>query len=194
MKKITLALIIVLTALSSYAQQRKDLVVSVAAGKITSSYYPENKLGEFFSLDFDYHLSKRQILSANYNDGGHNYYDNILSTVPGYIKSDRTNAKASYRTFSILYKYMFINNKSISGNIGTGAGIMTHSKLYPFATSNGFSFAKSTWSDLVFPVRFELDYKISKSFHLGIIGGFYIAPDFPILAYYAGPRIGYILK
>lgn len=72
MKQITLALIIRLTTLSSYGQERKDLVVSIAAGKLTSPYYSENHLGRFFNIDFDYHLSKRHILSVNYNDGEHN--------------------------------------------------------------------------------------------------------------------------
>lgn len=82
----------------------------------------------------------------------------------------------------------------MSGTIGTGAGIMTHSKRYPFATINGYNFSESAWSDIVFPVRLEFDYEISTSFRLGLIGGFYIAPDFPTLAYYVGPTIGYILK
>ena len=45
-----------------------------------------------------------------------------------------------------------------------------------------------------FPVRLEFDYKISKCFRLGLIGGFYIAPDYAILAYYIAPGIGYLLK
>ena len=194
MKQISFALIIVLTTLSSYGQEKKNLVVSIAAGKLTSPYYLESKAGNFFSIDFDYHLSKRHILSANYTDGGHSYYDNVLSTDPSYIKSDGTNANADYRTFSVLYKYRFLNTKAISAIVGTGAGIMTHSKRYPYATNNGSIFNESTWSDLVFPVRLEFEYKISKSFRLGLIGGFYVQPDFPVLAYHVGPRIGYMLK
>lgn len=194
MKQITLMLITLLAIQSSYGQERKDLVVSIAAGKLTSPYYLESKLGKFFSIDFDCHVSKRHILSANYNDGGHNYYDNELSTFPGYISSDGTNAKAKYHTFSLLYKYKFLNKKAISGIVGTGAGMMTHSRMYPFSTGNGFNFRESVWSDLVFPVRLEFDYSISKSFRVGLIGGLYVHPDFPVLAYHVGPRIGYMLQ
>lgn len=194
MKQITLAILIGLITLSSFGQEKKDLIVSIAGGSLTSPYYLENKVGRFYSLDFDYFISKRHILSANYNDGTHNYYDNILSTDPGYTVSDGTNAKAEYHTFSILYKYKFLSKKAISAELGAGAGIMTHKKTYPYKLANGSIFNESTWTDLVFPVRLEFDCKISNSFRLGLIGGFYIQPDYPILAYYAGPRLSYLIK
>ena len=194
MKQVILGLLIGLVAFKSFGQEKKDLRISVAGGSLMSPYYMENKGGRFYSVDFDYYLSKRHILSANYNDGKHNYYEDILSTDPGYIKSDGTNAKAEYHTFSILYKYKFINKKALSAALGTGVGFMTHKKIYPYKLSNGSIFNETTWTDLVFPVRFELDYKASNSIHLGIIGGFYIQPDFPVLAYYAGPRLSYVIK
>ncbi|MBY0480822.1 MAG: hypothetical protein K2Q21_05655 [Chitinophagaceae bacterium] len=190
MKKMMLALIMGLTVLSSYGQERKDLVVSIATGQLTSPYYYKNTMGSFFSVDFDYHLSKRHILTANYSDGKHNYYDKYLQADPNTSRSDGTNTRASYRTFSILYKYQFLNSKIITGNIGAGAGIMTHIQRI----ITGYPASESNWSDLVFPARFELDYKISNSFRLGLIGGFYIHPDYPILAYHLGPRIGYLIK
>jgi hypothetical protein len=117
-----------------------------------------------------------------------------LSNDPDYIKSDGTNAKAEYQIFSILYKYKLLDTKLVSGTIGTGAGIMAHSRQYPFKTSNVSSFRESVWTDLVFPMKFELDYNVSKSFRLGLIGGFYIHPDYPVLAYHAGARIGYVIR
>jgi hypothetical protein len=194
MKQITLVLFTALITLISYGQHKKDLIISVAAGALTSPYYLENKGGSFYTVDFDYHLSKRRLLSVNYNGGEHSYYDNILSTDPGYIKSDGTNAKAIYHTFSVLYKYMFLDKNAVSGSIGSGVGIMTHSREYPYAISNGSIFVKTAWTDLVFPVRAEFDFKVSKCIRMGVIGGFYIAPDYPILAYYVGPRLGYLLK
>lgn len=190
MKKMMLALLMGLTVLSSYAQEKKGLVVSIAAGQLTSPYYSKNIMGSFFSVDFDYHLAKRHILTANYTDGKHNYYDKYLQADPNGFRSDGTNARASYRTFSILYKYQFITSKLISGNIGAGAGIMT--QIQRIIT--GYPAGEAASSDLVFPVRLELDYTISNSFRLGLIGGFYIAPDYPILAYHFGPRIGYLIK
>lgn len=194
MKTITLTLITGIIAIMSHGQDKKDLTVSIGAGKLTSPYYLNDKAKEFYNIYFDYHLSKRHILSANFNAGGHDYYDNILSNTTGSIKTNGSNAKASYRTFSILYKYKFLNNKLFSGNIGTGAGIMTHSSQYPYAEGNSSNYRQSTWTDLVFPVRLEFDYKLSNHFQFGLIGGFFIHPDYPILAYYAGPRFSYLLK
>jgi hypothetical protein len=194
MKHITLALLFGILAFNSFAQDKKDLVVSIAGGSLTSPYYLNNKAGIFYSFDFDYFISKRHILSVNYNDGRHNYYDNILSTDPGYSMSDGTNAKAEYHTFSVLYKYKLLNKKTISATVGTGAGIMTHKRTYPYKLTNGSVFNESVWTDLVIPVRLEVDYKISNNFRIGVVGGFYIQPDYPVLAYYAGPRLGYIIK
>ena len=194
MKTISLTLITGLIAIVSYGQDKKDLTVSVSAGKLTSPYYLNDKAKEFYSIDFDYNLSKRQILSANFNAGGHDYYDNVLSNTTGSIRSNGSNAKASYRTFSILYKYKFLNNKVFSANIGTGAGIMTHSRQYPYTEANSSNYRQSIWTDLVFPVRLEFDYKLSNHFRLGLISGFFVHPDYPILAYYAGPRFSYLLK
>jgi hypothetical protein len=89
---------------------------------------------------------------------------------------------------------MLLNKKVVSGSIGSGVGIMTHSREYPYVISNGSIFAKTAWTDLVFPVRAEFDFKVSKCIRMGVIGGFYIAPDYPVLAYYVGPRLGYLLK
>ncbi len=194
MKQLILATIVSLMTLTSSAQQKKDLVISVAAGTMTSPYYSESKAGHFYNIDFDYHLSKRQVLSANYNTGAHNYYDNILATDPAFLKSDGTNAKASYRTFSVLYKYVFLDKKAISASLGSGVGVMTHSREYPYTLSNGSSFMETSWSDLVFPVKLQLEYKMSKSISLGLTGGFYIAPDYPILAYHIGPKLSYLIK
>ena len=46
----------------------------------------------------------------------------MLSTDAGYMVSDGTNAKAEYSTFSILYKYRFLDTKADSAEIGTGVG------------------------------------------------------------------------
>src|SRR4051812_43872636 len=102
MKQIILALFTSLITFSSFAQEKRDLSVSITGGILTSPYYLENNPGSFYSFDFDYFISKRHILSANYNDGSHKYYDNILSGDPGSVNSDGTNATAEYHTFSIL--------------------------------------------------------------------------------------------
>jgi hypothetical protein len=50
MKQITLVLFTALITLISYGQHKKDLVISVAAGALTSPYYLENKGAVFILL------------------------------------------------------------------------------------------------------------------------------------------------
>lgn len=45
--------------------------MSLSTGKFNSPYYLNNKARGFYSLEFDYYLTSRQILSANFNAGGH---------------------------------------------------------------------------------------------------------------------------
>jgi hypothetical protein len=194
-KHLTLALLTGLLTLTSFGQERKDLTLSFSAGKLSSPYYDHNTSGRFASFDFDYSLSKRHTLSVNYTDGKHRYYDNGRITGPvSDIYSDGTNSEATYHTFSVLYKYRFISSTHLSGSIGAGAGMMTHSRMYPFSTGNGYSYQESAWTDLVFPVRLEADYHLSKNLKAGLIGGFFIQPDYPVLAYHIGPRFSYIIK
>ena len=194
MKKITLVFITGLATIALFGQDKKDLTLSFGTGKLTSPYYPNDKARGFYSVDFDYHLAERQVLSANFNAGGHDYYDNVLSNTAVLLYENSINAKAAYRTFSILYKYKFINKKSFSAALGTGVGIMTQIKEFPYKEGSSYYFRQSSWTDLVFPVRLELDYKLSKHFQLGLLSGFFIHPDFPILGYHAGPRLSYVLK
>src|SRR4051812_36611375 len=92
----TLVFILMCVILPAFGQEKKDLAVSLSGGKMATPYYLNNTSSVFYCISFDYYLSKRHILSVNYFDGAHNYYDNILSTDPSYHKSDGTNAKANY--------------------------------------------------------------------------------------------------
>jgi hypothetical protein len=194
-KQLALILVTGLIINLSFGQNKKDLTIAFAAGELTSPYYENDKARGFYAFDFDYHLTKRQILSANFNSGAHRYFDDILSNSNWITYGDGTNSDAEYKTFSILYKYKVLDKTDFSATLGTGAGIMTHSRRYPYRMSTtSYSFNQSVWSDLTFPVRLEFDYRLSKQFKFGLIGGFFIHPDFPILAYHGGARLSYTLR
>lgn len=191
MKKVTLLCISGLLSAISFGQEKKDLTLSFSAGAFNSPYYHDAKAREYYSVDFDYHLSARHIISTNFNAGKHWYNDDVSSILPNH--ENTWNTEASYRTFSILYKYKLLNAEKISANIGAGAGIMTHIRHFKWDRNYGDG-SHSVWSDLTFPIRLDLDYKLSKRLRLGVMGGFFIHPDFPVLAYHAGPRLGYVFK
>jgi hypothetical protein len=193
MKRIILLLIAGLFSIITFSQGRKDLSVSFSTGLLTSPYYPNAKARSYYSVDFDHYVTTRHILSANFTAGKHNYFDAVLSNVPPYPEIP-TNAEASYLTFSIGYKYNFLNAKKITANLGIGAGIMTHIREYQYWEPNRGDVRQSVWTNLVFPFRLDLDYKLTQRFQLGVIGGLFIHPDYPILGYHAGPRLSYSLK
>jgi len=175
-------------------QEKKDLAISVSAGFLNSPYYNLAKPMGFYKIDFDYHLTSRHIIAANYLDGKHHYYDNTLSNDPtgsGYL--DGTNSEAQYRTFSILYKYKIFDNTLFSIVPGVGAGVMTHTREYPYKEVNASYSRISSWSDLVFPVNVDINLKVYTRWQIGLTGGFLIHPDYPILGLHGGPKLSFVL-
>lgn len=181
--------------LNSFGQDKKDLTVSLSGGLLNSPYYEKANAKGFFGFDFDYHLAKRHLLAVNYFAGGHTYYDDVLSNDPTRIsRPDRTNSDAEYRTFSVLYNYKLIDNSLVSLVPGVGVGIMTHTREYPYQEINKGYPRISSWSDIVFPVNLDLNFKLSKNWQAGLTSGFLIHPDYPVLALHAGPKLSYIIK
>lgn len=194
-KKISIALFISLLFLVSFGQDRKDLIISFSTGLLNSPYYKKATPRGFYGLGFDYYVTKKHIISANYFAGKHEYLDDVLSNTPTYISYPHgTNAQASYNTFSVSYKYKITVQSNFSILPTAGAGIMTHTRKYPYSIGNSTSFQTSSWSDLVFPVSLDVNYQFSQHWRFGVTGGFLIHPDYPILALHAGPTLSYILQ
>jgi hypothetical protein len=197
MKKLIFTTIIGLTIINLFAQEKKDLSISFASGIFNSPFYPNAKARPFYNFDFSYNIEKHHAIATTFIAGKHFYYDNKRSNnavpldVPGYEKN--RNAIADYVIFSVLYKYKVYNNDKFSINTGAGAGIMTQVMEFPYTEGNSTDFRQSSSSGVVFPVRLEIDYQLSKNFQCGIIGGIFFPPDLPNV-YYAGPRLTYILK
>jgi hypothetical protein len=186
---------LLLIAFNSFAQDKKDLTISLSGGLLNSPYYKNAHAKGFYSFDFDYQLSKRHMLAVNYFAGKHTYYDDVLSNDPGMVsRPDGTNSDAEYRTFSVLYRYKLIDNSIMSLVPAAGIGIMTHTRQYPYSEANKSYLAISSWSDLVFPVNLDINFKLSKNWQAGLRSGFLIHPDYPILALHAGPKLSYIIK
>jgi hypothetical protein len=154
MKRRTLFITLTFLVLVGFGQEKKDLAISLSAGYLNSPYYNKAHSRGFYCFGFDYHISRKHLLSANYFAGGHDYFDNTLSntSASGYMVNPKgTNARASYNTFSVSYKYTIINQTKLSVVPGVGAGIMTHSRNYAYTQGNSMLFRTSSWSDLVFP-------------------------------------------
>lgn len=188
-------LILLFTADVSMGQEKKDLTIALSSGILNSPYYQKASAKDYYGIDFSYQLGKGHILGVNYFAGKHNYYDDVLSNNPGNISSsDGTNSRAEYRTFSLLYKRKIIDLAAISLVPGLGAGIMTHTRSYPYQEPGSSYTRTSSWSDLVFPVSLDINFRISKRWQTGLTGGFLIHPDYPVLALHSGPKLSYTIK
>jgi len=198
MKTITLTIFILFSSWTAFTQSKKDVTIAFGIGAFNSPYYENAHKREFYNFDFDYHIESRHILSANFLKGSHRFYDNVHSNnavplnTPGY--EDNANSEADYFTFSVLYKYKLVNSNKISVNLGAGAGIMTQVILFPYTQGNMVDFRQSSWTNLVFPLRMETDYRIAKHFKVGLLAGFYINPNYAVLGNHLGLRLSYILK
>ena len=195
MRKTIFTILVSLTSLLSVkGQEKKDLAVSVSSGLLNSPVYDKATAREFLGVEFDYHLTGRHVLTASYLAGRHNYYEDELSNAPTYRSfEDGTNAVAGYNVFSVMYKYKLFNNSQFSIAPGIGAGIMNYSREYPYMERTSWYTRRSSGTDLVFPVNLDISYKISGSWQFGLTGGFFVQPDYPILALYAGPKLTFIV-
>jgi hypothetical protein len=181
-------------------QDKKDLKISLATGLFNSKYYTNAKSRQFYNLGFDYSITKKHSIGTDFISGQHRYYDNIRVTspiplsTPGY--ETHTNAEARSTFFSIIYKYRLFDRNKLSAKIGTGISIINESYTYPVDTPNGgFTFETSGGKgDLCFPLRVDIDFQLSKTVQLGIIGGTYVYPDYPLVGQHLGIKLSYILK
>jgi hypothetical protein len=179
----------------SFGQDKKDLTIALSSGILNSPYYQNAKAKDFYGIDFGYQLGKRNILSVSYFAGNHNYYDDVLSNNPVSVtNSDGTNSRAGYSSFSVLYKHTIIDLPLISLVPGAGVGIMTHTRDYPYQEPGSAYTRTSSWSDLVFPVTMDLNFKVTRKWQAGLTSGFLIHPDYPVLALHAGPKVSYTIK
>src|SRR5205085_142138 len=105
MKLLSTLIFLFLIFSSATAQSKKDLAVSLSAGILNSPYYTNAHASHFYGAQFDYYLSGRQIISAGYLAGQHDYFDNTLSNTNNYYLNDGNNAEGIYNTFTIQYKY-----------------------------------------------------------------------------------------
>jgi hypothetical protein len=184
----------------SYGQDKKDLKLSLSTGSFNSTYYTNAKSRQFYNFGFEYSVTKRRFISADFTSGQHRYYDNIRSdnaiplTTPGYEK--HTNAEARSMLFSVLYKYKLLDNRKFSINAGAGIGIITETFTYPVNIANGgFTFETSGGKGGVcFPFRLDIDYQFLNQFQIGLIAGTYFHPDHAPVGQHLGIRFSYILK
>lgn len=199
MKK--LIILFLLASNFAFAQDHKDLMISLGIGMIGSPsgrYFKSPEVGLGYAIDANYFIKKRHIFSLNYTTGNHEYVSRFNEDIS---KSTAVSffpiSKVEFRSFSLMYKYRLIDINRFSMALGTGLGILTHLSRFPlYEENNNFwqfqSFAFAGSSNLAFPFKAELSFNISQHWTVGVESGIFLMPDFPWSGFHLLPRVSYI--
>ncbi|CCH01101.1 hypothetical protein FAES_3092 [Fibrella aestuarina BUZ 2] len=193
MKTILFACLL-LAPLSALAQEQA-YEVAVSYGAFTSPSFNQQKARDYFSADFDYHLSRRWTIASGFMTGRFNYFDNTRSNDPTGILygPDGTNARG-YELYGYgMAKYALVKTSGFTLQLGAGIGFFNQRLTYPYratyATGSSLYTEESSFTDLALPVTLEAYYVFNQRIGLGLKAGGYIEPDFPVVGAHIGPQL-----
>jgi len=185
--RLSLLMLLCLGPLAVLAQE-KAYDIALSYGAYTSPSFKQNTARNYFSADFDYHLSKRWTVSSGFMTGQFNYYDaNHANTPIG--SSTVTNARGFQLHGYAMAKYSLISTNRFAFQVGVGAGFFNQRLEYPYQDAQSSYITQSSFTDLAFPVSVEAYYLVNRKVGIGIKAGGYIEPDFPIVGAHIGPQI-----
>ncbi len=191
----------VLFFLSAQGQFAKQVSLAAAYTNFSSPGLSRNNPRKAYLFELEYQLSKHSIMSMNFQHGNSYYYntsgvDNIIIDP---FDNSFTNTNLYYSAAAFMYKYSFLPEKSsFRLSIGGGAAFTIVREDYlvkeePFVFPLKYT---SSFNTLSFPLRAEAAFKLTSFFHIGIVGGAYIDPDFKpaVMGYHFGPTVRYVIK
>ena len=195
MKKILIGLATVSICLSTFSQ-KSDMKFSISSNVYTSTDYPNVKSGTGFSFEMRYYITDKIFVSSHANYGKFRYYDDVLSNSPVHLGIiDGTNTSASGIHAGLLLGYNFKITNLIDLYASTGVSSYTLIRNYPYQYSpDSWGLNCSAFTDLAFPVILGIESHFFERISIGVIGGFYVEPDFPIVGWHIGPVISYTIK
>lgn len=178
------------------AQEKNSFSIAGSLGRTTTASMNKANDAGYYSLDFDYHISKKHILSMLYFNGSNRYFDNGFLNGGSIRVSDGTNANYDYTVFGLLYKYQFFQKKRIRMQAGIGLGVLQDIKTREIRFTNGIYYTNETsrTDDHVIPIKLEFDFKVNKKFSLGSTSGFMFHPEKAWLGLHTGVRLSYRLN
>lgn len=187
---------LLLATSTGFSQQRKDLVVSLSSGLLSSSYYENDVSGGYYSAGMDYGLTNKHFLQFCFTTAENTYLEREMSNVtsnlqiPGYANSFNR-----IWSIGIGYKYKLDFPNFVLWP-GAAVGMIRQTRTFPYRFTNYESTMSYSETQIVFPVTLEADYKLGRHWLLGLKGGLLICPDYPItgIGLHAGPVVSYVIK
>ncbi len=188
--------------ISLFAQDRKDLMISLGVGSLGSPVgksFNSPTVGIGYALDMSYLITQRHIISSNYTSGNHDYTEPSLRTsLP--IQLIPATSQIEFRILSLLYKYRVINIERFSLALGTGLSLQTFIKRIPdYKFENGLmtslSYMYVGTTDLAFPLKAEFSFNLSRNWAIGLESGIFLMPTVnPWSGVHLLPRLSYIFR
>lgn len=194
-------------SLKSYAQDSKDLIISLGVGVIGSpagKRFDTPSTGIGYALDMSYFMTQRHIIAFNYTSGNHKYTETYLrSWLPASMIVPTSTTE--FRIFSLLYKYRILSIERFSLALGTGLSLQTDVRVSPdyykrdittgMLVDYSYAFRASGNTDLSFPFKAEISFNLSRHWAIGVESGIFLMPTvYPWVGAHFIPRISYIFR
>ncbi|MDR0506890.1 MAG: porin family protein [Dysgonamonadaceae bacterium] len=205
MNKFMLPVLLLAISMGTYSQERK-IKINFQYGSFKAGDYENIRPGKSYGVDISYFLSSHFFMTAHFNYGSNDYYENSwLTNIPDecIILPYRTNATLILNNVGLLGGYYLPINKwiNITGQLGFSQ-IIKIKKAFPVKVyrPEDSEIDGRVWYDSVlfngaFPVKFnvgitpfkELNIGFAKNIEIGYSFGFYMLPDW---GFYTGAYHG----
>lgn len=207
MKNLICFFLLFSSSFGSYAQDSKDLIISLGVGSLGSPAgrrFDTPTVGIGYALDMSYFMTQRHIIAFNYTSGNHKYTETYLRDwLPASMILPTSTVE--FRIFSLLYKYRILSTERFNLALGTGLSLQTDVKLSPdyykrdattgMLVDYSYGFRSSGSTDLSFPFKVEISFNLSRHWAIGVESGIFLMPTvYPWAGAHFIPRISYIFR
>lgn len=189
--KIRMLLLFCLVPLLTMAQEKTyDIAVSYGAYASPILYHSQlrypGQVKNYFSADFDYHLTKRWTISSGVMSGTFGYYDSFPVKLANgtYSDSDEPNSQGFDFHGYAMAKYALVATPRFNLQLATGIGFYTQRLEYPY---EGNTYEASYAADFEVPISVEGFYMVAGRVGFGLKAGCFIQPE--VRGIHIGPQL-----
>ncbi|GAB2783358.1 hypothetical protein GCM10027275_29130 [Rhabdobacter roseus] len=191
MKRAVLLLLLWASGLAAFAQH-KAFDMGLSAGIYFTQVNKPILQSAYAAGEFEYHHTPKWAFAANILLAEYFFQKYELD----YFTSQEVpmRRRGSEVQSNFMVKYQLFTYRRVHFQVGAGLGLITSGNELRIDTSGGgmYLIYKSN-TDFGFPVQAELYRPITKKIFLGLKGGLFIQPDYPIMAHNLGLQVRYRL-
>ncbi len=154
--------------------------------------------GYFYGFETSYFFNKHFFVASEAIFGVNRYVSKIepaefIATYSQYVYPNGSNAdlKTAHLSISAGYSVPIFQKFSVSGQIGISGYIELKTYAAPDYYFKQYAYRYHNFTSLAFPVKLSVNYAINNKIDIGLIGGCYIEPDYPLIGYHVGPQLNF---